>query len=604
MKKYRLLSFLVYLCAGLLLSACNDDTLGLQPVDVGTRTILPGSPTPKKTIPAPAPTPYLPPGYTPVSKRPDGSPIITVEVDPFSKAGYDISPYIYGMAGGDEADPNYSANLKTPLFRWGGNPATRYNWVLGNAWNAARDWEFRNTDYGQPKRDIAGDSIKSAQKLGAAFLLTIPTIGWVAKNTDQNIHSLNVPAHGGPPIAPGSEAIAGYDPTANRALTSVKSMARKNADFVEKPNPNSPVVYQDEWVASLVKQFGPASEGGVKFYAMDNEPDLWSEVHTDIHPTRVGYDEALARFEEYASAVKDVDPTAQITGPVSSGWNAYLFSELDRGDDNFKSLPDRTAHGNVAFIPWFLDQLRNYEAKNGKRILDVLDVHYYPQATGLYNSDKTDPDSAALRLRSTRSLWDDSYIDESWIGTQIRLIPRMREWINTYYPATKLGISEWNFGADNTLNGALTIATVLGIFGREGVYLAAYWRFPPKDSPGYYAFKLYTNFDGKGSTFGDKSIPVKVSDDQNISSFAALDTKTGRMRLIIINNNPNKEQQVRLQFPKLLPNQAAYVYQLSAKTGNKLQAQNPIAVTEDIELDLMIPAYSATLLDMQPPSGN
>lgn len=596
MKSYYLLNCL-FLLAGLLLSACGDtNTLGMEKVEVASRTASNTEPPLKPTLnPGDALTPYVFSVSTP-TKNTNG--VIVIELDP-TKTGPQISPYIYGTAGYDDSDPNYISAFHPALLRWGGNPATRYNWVLGNAWNAARDWEFRNTDYGQSQGDIAGAATADTLKVKAAMLITIPTIGWVAKNTDQNTRSLNVPPHGGPPIAPGSDAIDGYNPDANRAATSVKSLPRKNAPFVSKPDPASPVIYQDEWVASLVKRFGPANAGGVKFYSMDNEPELWSETHTDIHPARMSYADLLSHFVDYASAVKDVDPSAQITGPVSAGWTGYFYSELDRGNDNFKTAADRRNHDNMPFLAWFLDQLRRYEEQNGKRILDVLDVHFYPQAKGVYEG-KTDSATNAIRLRATRSLWDDSYIDESWIGTQIRLIPRLRDWINTYYPGTKIGISEWNFGADTTLNGALAISNVLGIFGREGVYMASYWRFPPKDSPGFYAFKMYTNFDDKGSAFGDRSIPLKNAPDMKVSSYAALDSKTGRVRLMLINNQPDTEQAVRVQLPRNLPKQAASLYRLSAQTGNRLAAQAPLDLGETDKIELILPAYSATLIDFQP----
>jgi hypothetical protein len=41
--------------------------------------------------------------------------------------------------------------------------------------------------------------------------------------------------------------------------------------------------------------------------------------------------------------------------------------------------PDRTAHGNMDAVPYFLQQLRAREVQTGKRILDVLSLHYYPQ---------------------------------------------------------------------------------------------------------------------------------------------------------------------------------------------------------------------------------
>jgi hypothetical protein len=63
-------------------------------------------------------------------------------------------------------------------------------------------------------------------------------------------------------------------------------------------------------------------------------------------------------------------------------------------------------------------------------------------------------------------------VDESWIGEVVRLIPRMRAWVDAHYPGTKLAITEYNWGALNHINGALAQADVLGIFGRERPSLA------------------------------------------------------------------------------------------------------------------------------------
>lgn len=84
-------------------------------------------------------------------------------------------------------------------------------------------------------------------------------------------------------------------------------------------------------------------------------------------------------------------------------------------------------------------------------------------------------------MRSTRSLWDASYIDESWIsdtapgGVAVRLILRMKQWVANHSPGTRLAISEYNWGAPESINGALAQADVLGIFGREGLDLATLW---------------------------------------------------------------------------------------------------------------------------------
>ena len=80
---------------------------------------------------------------------------------------------------------------------------------------------------------------------------------------------------------------------------------------------------------------------------------------------------------------------------------------------------------------WLLDQAKAYEQQKGKRILHYLDLHYYPQGGN--------PPAV------TRSLWDPSYTDPSFINAQIRLLPRMRDWVSQHYPGTKTLVSEYDF---------------------------------------------------------------------------------------------------------------------------------------------------------------
>ncbi len=232
-----------------------------------------------------------------------------------------ISPYVYGLAF---PSSEHVRQLRLKLWRWGGNPNSRYNWEKGNCFNAARDWEFRN--YGDNRNPaarqpsgVADQAIAGKKAAGVDTLLTIPTLGWVARDNNNQTRSLGVPGHSGPPLAPGSDAIQGYYPAENRKRVSQRSLPRKGRPFTDPPDRTDDVVYQDEWVYHLTRKFGRAEQGGVRFYAMDNEPDLWDVTHTDMHPVQADYDELLRQFLDYATAVKDEDPSAQITGPVSWG---------------------------------------------------------------------------------------------------------------------------------------------------------------------------------------------------------------------------------------------------------------------------------------------
>jgi hypothetical protein len=451
--------------------------------------------------------------------------------------GRAISPLIYGVAFGD---PGYVRSLGATVNRWGGNASSRFDWVNGHAWNSARDWEFRNNNGG--RSGMATDTfIASSLAAGAQPLITIPTLGWVARDDNNANRSLGVPADGGPPLAAGSQAIAGYDPQANRARTSLPSLPRKPGPFQDPPPAGQAAVYQDEWVHHMVAKFG----SGVRLFAMDNEPDLWATTHTDVHPVRPGYQELLDEFTAYADAVKAADPSGRILGPDVSGWSGYLYSGLDRGGDNFQTHADRLAHGNEPFLQWWLHQVAAHDAKAGRRTLDYLDVHYYPQAPNV-GGRASDPATQALRIRSVHSLYDPTYVDESWIGQPVALIPRLQGWVDQEYPGTAIAITEYNWGGEQDASGAVALAEVLGVYGRSGVAIANYWPFPPKDSPAAAAFRLYRNFDGNGATFGDRELPV-ASGPRDVAVFASRHAGTGEVDVVLANESQSDAATPRLE---------------------------------------------------------
>jgi hypothetical protein len=294
---------------------------------------------------------------------------------------------------------------------------------------------------------------------------------------------------------------------------------------------NSPD-YQKTWMQHLLSTHGAASQDGVQFYELDNEPTLWRSTHYDIHPNPTGYDELLNLSQNYAAMIKSSDTGTKILGP--SDWG-YLVSTTDIGAPG----DDAQSHGNTGFGEYYLKQMHAYEQQHGVRLLDYFDEHYYPQAPQVALSPAGDADQQALRLRSTRSLWDPTYADESWIGNThappIQLIPQFRSWIKNNYPGTKLAISEYNWGALDSINGALTEADVLGIFGREQVDLATMWGPPTSSQPGAYAFRIYLNYDGQGSHYGDIWIRSTSSDQGQLTAYGAQRRSDGALTLMVIN---------------------------------------------------------------------
>lgn len=428
-----------------------------------------------------------------------------------------INPLIYGVGG---TEPPWDTG--TTARRWGGNPTSRYNWKL-NTYNAGKDWFFKNAAGEQ-----AGYQgfLEDNRTHGVRTAMTVPMLGWVAK--DDSSYSFPVSAFGP------QEAIAPENPDIGNGVT-------KNGKPILPAPPGLTSVASTpeliaEWVQAIRKADGDRGRS-VDSYILDNEPMLWNSTHRDVHPEPTTYDELLEKTIAYGTAIRKADPGAKIAGPAEWGWLAYHHSARDVASGVFMR-PDRRAHGDVPLIPWYLRKLREYEQKSGTRVLDILDVHFYPMGDGIgiTTSGKTDPATSALRIRSTRSLWDPTYKDESWIDDRMRVIPLLREWIAANYPGLGISIGEWNFGAENHMSGGLAAAEALGRFGTEGVTSAYYWTVPNKSSAAFWAFRAYRNFDGKGGRFLDRTVAVTGSATLT-SLFASRDEDRRRVVAILLNQS-------------------------------------------------------------------
>ena len=218
----------------------------------------------------------------------------------------------------------------------------------------------------------------------------------------------------------------------------------------------------------------------------------------------------------------------------------------------------------------------------------------------------SDPKSNEIRLRSTRRLWDPTYVDESWIKdlgdkyNKVEFIPRLKKYVNQNYPGTKVAITEYNWGAENTLNGALTHADILGIFGREGLDLAALWIYPGVNAsePWAYAFRMFRNYDGKGSQFGDTSVTAKSSDQQQLAIYASTRSHDKKLVIVVINKEPNTAIDTKIAINGFTHSGTAKVFTYSAANLKKIvESSTKVDVKE---LSYKFPAYSITLFELSP----
>jgi hypothetical protein len=486
-----------------------------------------------------------------------------------------ISPLIYGMNLDATVSPSQFASVmaetRPGMLRMGGNRWTAYNWENNDS-NAGSDWQYENDDYLSSSTTPGAavlPTVEAAEKAGIPVLLTVPIAGYVSADRD--------------PPGPVQSSGAGYlktrfeidEPTDPHPLTAT-------------PDESLRYVYQDQYVYWL-KRTVP---GARLMLSLDNEPDLWSSTHSEIHPAPTTYTELSSKDLAYAAAVKKVDPAAPVTGPVSYGWEGY---------ETLQNAPGSSRYGN--FLDWWMRQVRAADARAGTTLVNDLDLHWYPEATGdgqRITGTGTSPGEVAAREQAPRSLWDKSYVESSWItqdslgGKGIDLIPRLDAQIRANNPGMNLDFTEWDYGGGQDVSSAIATADVLGIFGRYSVHAADFWALNTSNAYAYGAFAAYRNYDGHGSGFGDTEVKATTTDKVGTSVYASIDRASpGHVVVVAINKSlAPRTAAVHLQGVTAT---AASVYTLTSAAPTPRRAPGLVATSKGT-FSYVMPAQSVSVI--------
>jgi hypothetical protein len=519
---------------------------------------------------------------------------VAITVDALANR-HPISPLIYGVAW---TASNQLSDLNFTLNRAGGNAETRYNWQL-NAHNRAADWYFESLADSGPTNPAASDDafVADSQNGGAQPMITIPMIGWMPKlgPNRAGLASYSIAKYG---------PQTGYDPWFPDAGNGISTSNNTLITWNDPNDANFPtnVVLQQGFVQHLLNQWGPSTNGGVPFYIMDNEHSIWFATHRDVHPIGPTMQEIFNDFIAYAGMVKSNDPNALVCGPEEWGWSGYFYSGYDQqwsgqhNDYDPSDYPDRQANSGWDYMPWLLNQIQQHDSATGQRLIDYFTLHCYPQEANVGGTN-VDTATELLRNQCTRIFWDTNYVDPSWINSVIMLIPRMKSWVATNYPGTKIGVTEYNWGAETNINGATAQADILGIFGSQGLDLATRWTVPPTGSPTYNAMKMYRNYDGKNSVFGDTSILTTVPNPDDLSAFAAVRTSDGALTLMVINKDLNNASPITASLTNF--SAAGTVQRWQLTSANVITPLANLALANSFLSDLL-PAQSITLFVLPP----
>lgn len=553
---------------------------------------------------------------------PEKAAVVTVD----AQARHQVSPYIFGT---NWAEPETIKRTGVTINRWGGIRTTKYNWEY-DVDSSGSDYFFMN-GYSKPRSTEEDEKgywgfITKSLDAGAAVNYSMAIGPYIAKpHMEDGERYCGFPKGKFPKqnsFDPSGECGDGLE--AGGAQGEEKKIWTNDPKWSNVPNTLDQQRKLLGNLKKLVNERKAQKKKAELLISMDNEPGLWFESHRDSAAKGLTADDLVKMNTASAALVKEVLPDSKVIGWSAWGALELAGSNMDYtppGENGYQSYGtfkdpateqwrDRKQHGYTSQLEYYLKQMAAAEKKAGKRLIDIVDVHWYPEAVGVTSdgdtlklSDNLEPDAAlmAQQFDALREWYDPTYTNPTWLTQGENksvfwtpfhpVIPALKKLVEQYYPGTKLAINEYDVGSRDYFHGALLRVAAMGIFMQEDLYMAQAWyQTNDKRSFVFLAQQMYGNYDGKGGRVGGKFYTSK-SDNGDLLSYV---TNNGKHWFaVLVNKNPDARLRTTVAFPSNVSKFKSYV--LSESLGQRvLEADSQPAKGDRIALYL--PALSATLV--------
>jgi len=443
-----------------------------------------------------------------------------------------ISPYIYGRNNSLSDNPsNPTSETQWELYRQagvkmfrenGGNNATKYNWR--RKLSSHPDWY--NNVY---SHDWDYESMSLQNNItGVKGMWAFQLICFAAENTDNNFNDWqynqsqwwdgvhqNLAGGGIVNTAGGSEALEDGDP---------------DLYLMDWPA-DSTVGILDRWFDADGLDL---SETTFEYWSMDNEPEIWSGTHDDVMPVQLSAEEFMQKYFDVAKKARAKFPAIKLIGPVPC--NEWQWYNWDNDKISYNG-------GSYTWLEYFIKRIGEEQELSGVRLLDVLDIHFYPSVTDpedilqlhrVWFDTTYDYPGANGVKRTGAGSWDNSITKEY-------IFERCREWLFEHLGPdheVSFSVSEIGIESDDPNIIAVWYASNLGVFAEFGVELFTPWYWEVGMWEVLHLFSRYCKAERVSS----------VSDtEEYVSAYSSINTEANSMTVILVNRSQSREQEVTVK---------------------------------------------------------
>lgn len=512
--------------------------------------------------------------------------IVTVIIDGAAEQK-PISPYIYGKNNSlsdGKNNPVSSAewqrlrDLGIRFFREnGGNNATKYNWRrklsshpdwYNNVY--AHDWDWAAKSLQQ--------NIPSAQGMWAFQLA-----GKTAKTSSYNFNDWSY------------NHSQWWDGVSQNLAGGGTVNPDGGGDALVEGNPE---LYLENWTADstvgiLDHWFGPGGVGldsnRILYWNMDNEPEIWDGTHDDIWPVEPSAEEFMQIYFEVAKKARAKFPGIKLVGPIPCNeWQWY----------NWKGSKVSYNGKEYVWLEYFILRIAEEQQLSGIRLLDVLDLHFYPGeniSTDIvqlhrvfFDTTYNYPGANGVK-RSGSSGWDGSITKEY-------IFERCNRWLEKYLGPdhdVTFSLSEIGINGTNPNVTASWYASTLGEFAKQGVEIFTPWSWK---TGMYEVLHLF-------SRFGQESfIPGQSYQEEFVSAYPTVNSTTDSMTIFMVNRHLTASKQIELNLKNFPVKKGTYkMYTLSGLPSAETFVSHTNNALKESEIDV---SANKAMISLPPLSVN
>lgn len=295
-----------------------------------------------------------------------------------------------------------------------------------------------------------------------------------------------------------------------------------------------PSLYLEEWTPEQTTDILTYWKDDLKrdmsqfiYWNMDNEPEMWSWTHKDVQPD---FDPEfyIQQYVKAALAAKKKFPEIKLCGPVAgSEWTWFKTSSPTN------STP--TLDGEkMPWLKYFIVRIAQEQKKHGVKLLDVLDIHYYPSGEK----------SEEVNLQSHRTYFDRTYdnpeanglytLNGGW-DTNIKkeyILGRCDDWMKEYMGedhGVTFSVSEYNISSSfEPITHAIAYISHVGELMKNNGEFFTPWSWYPGMWEAIHLMARYSK---------EYYVPSQSSDVNMVESYVTVNENNTEATLLIVNRS-------------------------------------------------------------------